>query len=78
LPFYSQHLRAHFREPDEINIEDIKNRKKYDPIDHTIRKEKKLFEDKLNKNYTKDEEHSRIRDEINRTYRELYGEEFKP
>jgi len=78
LPFFSQHLRAQFREPDEINIEDIKNRKKFDPLDHMIRKEKKQFEEKLNKNFTKDQEHSRIREDINKTYRELYGEDYKP
>jgi len=60
-----------------LNIEDIKNRKKFNPTEHSIRKEKKLFEEKLTKNYTKDEEHTRIRDEINRTYKELFGEDFK-
>lgn len=77
LPFYSSHLHAKLREPDEINIENIKNRTDSSPTDHMERKTKLKIEEKLKKEYTKDEKHARMQREIEKTYKELYGENYK-
>lgn len=73
LPFYSKYLNAKIREPDEINIENIKNRVKSTPYQHEIDKDQRRIEQKLKSKYTVDEEQEKIRREIDKTYEELYG-----
>jgi hypothetical protein len=74
LPFYSQHLRSKMREPDEINIENIKNRKSSNQIEHDDEKQKRRIENKLKSDYKKDLSHEKIKEEIEKTLKELYGE----
>jgi predicted nucleic acid-binding Zn-ribbon protein len=62
------------REPDEINIENIKNRVSSNPGEIQEKKSRMKFEEKLSKDYIKDDEHARIKQEIEKTMRELYGE----
>jgi hypothetical protein len=75
LPFYSKYLHAKLREPDEINIHNIKNRVVSNPIEHEEIKSKLKLENKLKKEYTPDEQHQKICKEIDKTLKELYGEE---
>lgn len=75
LPFYSKYLHAKVREPDDINIKNIKNRVKSDPIAHEETKRKLKLEDKLKTHYIKDESHEKIRNEIEKTMKELYGDD---
>jgi hypothetical protein len=75
LPFYSKHLNAKLREPDEVAINNIKSRNKSDLIKTEVQKEQLMIENKLKRNYTKDEEHEKIKSEIEKTLNELYGDE---
>ncbi len=62
------------REPDDVNIKNIKNRMQSDPVKHEEYKRQKRIEEKLTNNYTKDDKHNRILSEIEKTYEELYGD----
>ncbi len=63
------------REPDEINIENIKKRIKSDPLTHEQTKERIRIENKLKKDsYSKDEW---VKNEIEKTMKELYGDNNK-
>jgi hypothetical protein len=62
------------REPDEIIIENIKNRKISNQVDHEEEKKKRRIENKLKSDYVKDESHEKIKQEIKKTLIELYGE----
>jgi hypothetical protein len=77
LPFYSDYLRAKYRLPTEVNIDNIKNRKKSDYLDDKIALEHKKIEKKLSQSYTKDDKHSKIKKEIEKTYKELYNQDYK-
>jgi hypothetical protein len=69
LPFYSYHLHAKLQEPDETNIENIENRI------HSKPSHKSQL--KIKKEYANDEKHAKMQMEIEKTYRELYGEDYK-
>src|SRR5690349_3200965 len=51
LPFYSKYLNLKIREPDELNIQNIKNRVKSDPLTHEITKDKIRLENRLKNDY---------------------------
>ena len=74
LPFYSKYLKDKLREPDEVSITNIKSRIKSDVVKTEEIKEKLKLETKLKKEYTKDEEHDKIKSEIQKTLDELYGD----
>ena len=67
-------MKNKIREPDDINIENIKNRVESDPIEHEKNKSRRKFEDRLSRDYVKDDDHARIKREIEKTMKELYGD----
>ena len=63
------HLQKKMREPDEVNIKNIKEKVKSDPI-RNYNMKNELKREQSSNNLTD------VQKEINKTYKELYGEEF--
>ena len=77
LPFYSKYLNIKIREPDEINIENIKNRVISHPLEHEKKKERIRLENRLKNDYVRDYTSEKIKEEIEKTYKDIYDDEYR-
>ena len=75
LPFYSYNL--HLSESDETNIENIEDRINSNSNSNSYSTPEYNKTQIIQKEYAKEEKHAKMQREIEKTYRELYGEDYK-